>query len=218
MSYKVAILIGLDERVNHMSPFSRCSCLKWILAGLLVAGLCWQTGAVESAAKSKSAPKVDFNRDIRPIFSENCYACHGPDQNKRKAGLRLDQQEGALAELKSGNHAIVPRDASRSVLISRITTSDEDDRMPPLKTGKRLTPIQVDLLKRWIIEGAEWKKHWSFIPPERPELPRVTNKRCAQNPIDRVILARLDREHLAPAPEATKATLIRRVTFDLTGL
>src|SRR5439155_18512331 len=99
-----------------------------------------------------------------------------------------------------------------------ITTTDDDDRMPPLKTGKHLTPTQIDLLRRWIAEGAEWKKHWSFIPPERPEFPRVQNKRWARNPIDRFILARMEREHLAPASEATKATLIRRVTFDITGL
>src|SRR5882724_669912 len=105
-----------------------------------------------ATSRTKTAA-VDFNRDIRPIFSENCYACHGPDQNKRKAGLRLDKQEGALAELKSGNHAIVPGDISKSSLIARITTSDEDDRMPPLKTGKHLTPTQMDSLKRWIVEG-----------------------------------------------------------------
>src|SRR6185369_14223420 len=103
-------------------------------------------------------------------------------------------------------------------LVSRITTKDEDDRMPPLKTGKTLTSTQMDTLQRWISEGAEWKKHWSFIPPERPESAAVQNKRWPRNPIDNFILARLEHDHLTPAPEATKTTLIRRVTFDLTGL
>jgi mono/diheme cytochrome c family protein len=164
------------------------------------------------------AGKVDFNRDIRPIFSDNCYTCHGPDAGKRKAGLRLDRQDDALAELKSGDHAIVPGDISKSALIARITSKDEDERMPPLKTGKHLTAEQIELLTKWIAQGAEWKKHWSFIAPERPDLPSVTNKRWPRNPIDEFILARLDREHLAPSREADKATLIRRVTFDLTGL
>ena len=201
-----------------MGVNKRFSCLRRILPGLLLAWLCSHTCIAGAAGKSKPGAKVDFNRDIRPIFSENCYACHGPDQNKRKAGLRLDQQEGALVELKSGNHAIVPGDISKSSIIARLTTSDEDDRMPPLKTGKHLTSAQVNSLRQWIAEGAEWKKHWSFIAPERSELPSVANKRWARNPIDRFILARLDREHLAPAAEASKTTLIRRVTFDLTGL
>src|SRR5437773_12420550 len=92
---------------------------------------------------SAAAQTVEFNRDIRPIFSDNCYACHGPDQNKRKAGLRLDQKEGALSELKSGNHAIVPGDIAKSALIARLTTKDDDDRMPPIKTGKNLTAAQI---------------------------------------------------------------------------
>src|SRR6266480_4480505 len=142
-----------------------------IFIGLL-AVMCSQmaAGAATSNAKAKSG--VDFNRDIRPIFSENCYTCHGPDSEKRKAGLRLDRQEGALAELKSGDHAIVPGDPAKSALIARITTSDDDDRMPPLKTGKHLTATQIGLLNQWIAQGAEWKKHWSFIAPDRPELPR----------------------------------------------
>src|SRR5438874_13057091 len=126
----------------------RFSCFRRVLSALLLAWLVSQSATPVPAAKAKAGTKVDFNRDIRPLFSENCYACHGPDQNKRKAGLRLDQQEGALAELKSGNHAIVPGDISKSALIARITTSDEDDRMPPLKTGKHLTPAQIDSLRR----------------------------------------------------------------------
>src|SRR2546430_11550707 len=135
----------------------RFSCLRRVLTALLLGCLCSQSSIAGAAARPKPGAKVDFNRDIRPLFSENCYACHGPDQNKRKAGLRLDQQQGALAELKSGNHAIMPGDISHSALVARITTTDDDDRMPPLKTGKHLTPLQVDLLTRWIAQGAQWK-------------------------------------------------------------
>src|SRR5215831_16783309 len=127
-----------------------------------------QPGELRLVAGSKSKTTVDFNRDIRPIFSENCYACHGPDQNKRKAGLRLDQKEGAFKELDSGDFAIVPGDLVQSKLIYRVTTSDTDDRMPPLKTGKHLTPLQIDLLRRWVAEGAVWKGHWAYLKPERP--------------------------------------------------
>ncbi len=162
--------------------------------------------------------KVDFNRDIRPIFSENCYACHGPDANKRKAGLRLDLKEDALAKLKSDNFAIVPGHPEKSSIVGRITTKDEDDKMPPLKTGKHLTTMQIDLLKRWIEQGAEWKPHWSFIKPERTAPHAIKNSQSVRNPIDNFILARLEKEKLIPSAEAEKTTLIRRVTFDLTGL
>src|SRR5436190_16511832 len=129
----------------------------------LVLVLTWLASGILSATAShvpKAQSKVDYNRDIRPIFSDNCYACHGPDQNKRKAGLRLDQKDGALSELKSGNHAIVPGDVARSAMIARLTTKDEDDRMPPLKTGKNLTEAQIELIRLWIAEGAQWKSHW----------------------------------------------------------
>ena len=161
---------------------------------------------------------MDFNREIRPIFSEHCYACHGPDENKRKAGLRLDQTEAAFAKLKSGDRAIIPGDPTHSSLIGRIFSEDPDEIMPPAKTGKPLSGEQKDALKRWIQEGAAWKEHWSFIPPRRPTLPKVREKRWARNPIDHFILARLETEKLAPNPEADKATLIRRASFDLTGL
>src|SRR6266850_2987164 len=211
-----------------MNDFTRCRAKKSGFSAsspgihsrvfvLMVAGLTAASPLL--AATSKPASKsTDFNREIRPILSENCYACHGPDVEKRKAGLRLDKQDGALAELKSGNHAIVPGNTAKSALIERITTADEDDRMPPLKTGKHLTPAQIETLRKWIAEGAEWKGHWSFLAPQRSEVPRVGNQRWPKNPIDSFILARLQRNHLEPEAEALKTTLIRRVTFDLTGL
>ena len=182
-----------------------------LLSGLLLAiALAFRVGAQNG--------KIEFNRDIRPILSDNCYACHGPDSGKRKAGLRFDLKDGAVAKLKSGNVAIVPGHPEQSALVERITTSDLDDRMPPLKTDKKLTAEQIALLTRWIKDGAAWQPHWSFIKPERPALPTVKNSRWVRNPIDSFILARLDKEGLRPSPEADKPTLIRRVTFDLTGL
>lgn len=191
-----------------LGPFRRPRRLLVVAVGVVLTG-------VAPAADSRS--KVDFNRDVRPILSDNCYACHGPDAGKRKAGLRLDSKESALAKLKSDSHAIVPGHPDKSSLVERITATD-DDLMPPEDSGKKLSPEQIELLRRWIAEGAEWKPHWSFIKPERSEPPQVRNQRSVNNPIDQFILARLEKERLRPAPEADKATLIRRVTFDLTGL
>ncbi len=162
--------------------------------------------------------KIDFNRDIRPILSDNCYACHGPDENKRKGGLRLDRKEDAFKTLKSGDRAIIPGDVSTSTLVTRIQTSDADDVMPPPEFGRKLTPEQVTLLKRWVQEGAEWQNHWSFIVPERPAVPEVKESSWVRNMVDRFILSELEKRGLKPEPEAEKTTLIRRATMDLTGL
>ncbi len=183
-------------------------------AGLLAAALI----VCLSAARLVAAPAIDFNRDIRPILSDHCYACHGPDDGKRKAGLRLDQQESAFSELKSGEHAIVPGKPKQSSLVERITSQDEDEVMPPPKDGKPLTKVQIDLLARWVKDGAPWKNHWAFIPPEKPALPDVKQSDWPANEIDRFILERIESAKFKPAPEADRPTLLRRVTFDLTGL
>src|SRR5262245_11221330 len=185
-----------------------------LVVSCCVLGLCWASGAPESRADDR----VLFNRDIRPILSENCYKCHGPDKNQRKAGLRFDKAEGAVAKLESGRGAIVPGKAAESELLARITSADEGLHMPPLETGKRLTSQQIGLLKRWIEQGAAWQPHWSLITPTRPALPAVKNTQWPANAIDRFILARLEKEGLQPARLADKETLIRRVTYDLTGL
>ncbi|MBL9171520.1 MAG: PSD1 domain-containing protein [Verrucomicrobiales bacterium] len=161
---------------------------------------------------------IDFNRDIQPILSDNCFACHGPDKHKRKAGLRLDRQEGATARLESGERAIVPGNVEASVLLKVVVAQDDDERMPPAKTGKRLTSAQVGLLRDWIAAGAPWKEHWAYLPVEKPTLPEVRKMDWVKNDIDRFILARLESEGLAPAGEATRETLIRRATLDITGL
>jgi len=167
---------------------------------------------------SVDAAPVAFNRDIRPILSENCLTCHGPDKNKRKAGLRLDQEEVAKSKLESGHVAIVPGKPEESRMIYALTTTDADDQMPPAKTGKKLSREQIDLIQRWIAEGAPFEKHWAYIPPVRPEPPAVKQTDWAHNEIDRFILARLEKEGLKPSPPAEKHALLRRVTVDLTGL
>ena len=163
------------------------------------------------------AAPVAFNRDIRPILSDHCYPCHGPDPAKRKADLRLDLESSARAD-RDGRRAIIPGDWAASELYRRITAEDPDERMPPPKSGKVLSPAQIETIRRWIAEGAKWQPHWAFIPPQRPPIPRVERMGWVRNPIDAFVLARLEREGLAPSPEAERATLLRRVTLDLTGL
>ena len=182
-----------------------------ILAALTLAGL---TSAPAFAAE----PKVDFNRDVRPILSNNCFTCHGPDEAERKADLRLDTFDGATAEL-DGSHAVVPGDASASSLLARITSADADEQMPPPESGKKkLTAQEVETLTRWIEQGATYAKHWSYVKPVRPQLPEVTDKSWPRNGVDHFILERLEKEGLTPSPEADKYALIRRVTLDITGL
>ncbi len=163
-------------------------------------------------------PPVDFNRQVLPILSDNCFACHGPDAKTRKAKLRLDTKEGAFGELRSGGFAVVPGKPAESALVERITAADDEERMPPPKSGKKLKPEQVELLRRWVAEGAVWKPHWAFVAPTRPTLPAVQDAGWVRNPIDRFVLARLEQEGLKPSPEADKVALLRRVTLDLTGL
>jgi len=153
---------------------------------------------------------VDFNRDISPILSDNCYTCHGPDQKRRMANLRLDQKDGGAFRV------ITPGDSAHSKLYTRISTDKPGVRMPP--TGTPLTPKQTALFKEWIDSGAKWDAHWAYIPPKRPQLPEVTDKTWVVNSIDRFLLARLEKENLKPSPEADRATLLRRVSLDLTGM
>lgn len=160
---------------------------------------------------------VQFNRDIRPILSDNCFQCHGPDKDKRKAKLRLDTKEGLFGEIE-GRHPIVPGQLDQSEVYRRITTTDPDELMPQPKSGKVLSPQQIALIKRWIEQGAKWEGHWAYIPPTRPPVPLVRKRSWPQNPIDHFVLARLEAEGLHPSPEADPRTLIRRLSFDLTGL
>ena len=164
-----------------------------------------------------AADTVEFNRDIRPILSDHCYTCHGPDQANRKTKLRFDTEDGAKQDL-GGRFAIVPGDPAKSEMVSRISAGNSPRRMPPAYASAALSDHDIGLIREWIAQGAKWQKHWSLIPPRRPETPHVSNPAWIRNPIDAFVLARLDREGLKPSPEADKATLIRRVTLDLTGL
>ncbi len=158
--------------------------------------------------------KVNFAREVLPILSDACFACHGPDAKARKADLRLDTKDDA-----HGSGTIVPGKSSESELIRRITSADPDEVMPPAKGAKKLTPQQIDTLKKWIDQGAPWGRHWAFDAPQRPAVPRLRNPQPAtRNPIDAFVRHRLEREKMVPAAPATKEQLIRRVTLDLTGL
>jgi Protein of unknown function (DUF1553)/Protein of unknown function (DUF1549)/Planctomycete cytochrome C len=178
-----------------------------------------RAGSENDQGTNQSKPRpINFARDVRPILSDHCFACHGPDDQKRKAGLRLDIREGAFGKPKSGEPVILPGKPDDSELIFRVESDDSELQMPPKKSGKPLSPDQIAMLRRWVLEGARWSMHWAFDPPRRPAVPAVKNAAWAVTAIDRFILARLESEGLRPACEAGKTTLIRRVTLDLTGL
>jgi hypothetical protein len=165
------------------------------------------------AGSSVSADPIRYSRDIRPILAEHCFACHGPDRAARKAKLRLDLRDVAIAR-----EAIVPGKPDESNLVTRLYAEDPSERMPPPKAKKQLTAQEKDTLRRWIAAGAEYEAHWAFVPPVRPDLPPVRQTHWVRNPIDSFVLARLERHGLAPSPEADRTTLIRRLSLDLTGL
>lgn len=177
-----------------------------------------KAGAAATVIAGRQPPdKIQFNRDIRPILTENCFPCHGFDANKRKADLRLDLAESATA-LRKGHQAIKPADRAGSELWRRINSTDPQVHMPRPESGKKLTPAQIGLLGRWIDEGAPYQRHWAFIPPRRPDPPAVRQADWPCSDLDRFILAKLESLGLSPTPVAPRETLIRRVTLDLTGL
>jgi mono/diheme cytochrome c family protein len=163
-------------------------------------------------AQGRDAP-IDFNRDVRPILSNNCFQCHGPDEKVRKAKLRLDTRDGATESV------VVAGKPEKSALVERVASGELDKVMPPVKSGKKLTPREIEILTKWVKEGANYAQHWSYVKPVRPAVPEVRNPQSAiRNPIDAFILARLEKEGLKPAPEADRYALARRVALDLTGL
>ena len=157
---------------------------------------------------------VDFNRQIRPILADTCFKCHGPDANERQGGLRLDRRAAVFDEFQ----AVVPGDLDASELYQRITSDEHEMLMPPPDSGRQLNDMQKELIRRWIEDGADWQRHWSFVVPNGSTLPDVHQKDWPANPVDNFILARLEQENLSPQAEADRPTLIRRVAFDLTGL
>ena len=178
-----------------------------VTVGIMVTGVSASAGPLE----------IDFNRDVRPILSDRCYACHGPDEHSREADLRLDQRKSALG-MNEEDAAIVPGKPELSKLVSRIHSDDPDVVMPPPKLNKPLTLKEKQILARWITEGAAYERHWSFVPPRPGGPPSTIQKDWPQNAIDHFILARLEGVNLSPSPAANRETLIRRVTLDLTGL
>jgi len=199
-------LVWVDE-VTHFGGSMR----RALFLVLLVA-------AVTSTRSVHAQDKIKFSRDVLPILSDNCFACHGPDANKRQGGLRLDEAQAALKAGESGKLAVVPKDAKASELVKRILSSNPDEVMPPPSSRKQLTAGQKELLQRWIEQGANFEKHWAFVAPTKPEVPQPKTQKWARTPVDQFLLARLEKEGLAPRPDANKATLIRRVAFSLTGL
>ncbi|MGE3408892.1 MAG: DUF1553 domain-containing protein [Pirellulales bacterium] len=188
----------------------------WRLTMLLLLGC----GPLTLPRAHAAEPPLDFNRDIKPILSNNCFQCHGFDDAERKGGtdgLRLDTPEGAVADL-GGHAAIVPGQPDQSEFVRRIVSTDAGEQMPPAGSGKRLTPAEIELLETWIKQGARYDSHWSYVKPVRPEPPTVKNSAWPKYPIDSFILARLEAEGLLPSPEADRYALIRRVSLDLTGL
>ncbi len=166
-----------------------------------------------SAATACAEDRLDFNRDVRPILSENCFYCHGQDANKRQAELRLDVRDAAI---KSG--AITPSDVTKSSLVERIKSDDPERQMPPPKSNRRLSAEQRKTLERWVAEGANYQTHWAFVAPRRPAEPTIKRADWVRNPIDQFVLAKLEAEGLAPSAEADRATLMRRLSVDLIGL
>src|SRR6202163_2519378 len=197
---------------------------------LLIVG----TGSLRSLAQTRTEPrkpavraskeqtKLSFNETIQPILSENCYACHGPDPGGRKAGLRLDRGEFAFAPHQDSHEkyepAIIPGNPDKSPMVRRIENKNAKDRMPPPEAHKTLKPEQIALLREWVKQGAQYEELWSFLPPKRQAIPAVTHGEWVRNAIDNFVLARLEKEGLTPSPEADRRSLIRRVTYDLTGL
>ncbi|MEO8372655.1 MAG: DUF1553 domain-containing protein [Candidatus Solibacter sp.] len=180
-----------------------------LFAGLIV-------GVCIPLACFAAGPLVDFNRDVRPILSDNCFTCHGPDDKHRVANLRLDTEDGLFAD-RGAYRIVTPGDPGKSRLFARISASPAT-RMPPRQAGTTLTEAQIATIGKWIEQGAKWERHWAFTSPQRPAIPNVHNEKWVRSVIDRLVLARLEREGLKPSPEADRATLLRRVSFDLTGL
>ncbi|MCW3051557.1 MAG: hypothetical protein JWN14_727 [Chthonomonadales bacterium] len=200
--------------------------LRWMRRGVMIVGSVTLLGVAGFVgAQQKRAPvakpavaKVEYNRDIRPILSGKCFACHGQDPKQVQAGLRLDLREGAIGKLANGKFAIVPGKPGASELIDRVMRKSGPLQMPPAGSHKVLSDEERQLLSRWIAQGAEYKSHWAFVPPVRPALPVVKAKTWPRNPIDSFVLARLEQDNLHPSPYADRVTLLRRVSLDLTGI
>lgn len=184
-----------------------------LLACLVFVGCCSALNAEEN-----EEAEIDFNFHVKPILSDRCYTCHGPDDENRQGGFRLDQRDSAIGAADSGERPIVPGEAELSEIIRRITSDDPYMRMPPPEAKISVSEEEIATLRKWIDEGAQYKRHWSFLPIDQPQLPQVKWADWVRNDIDRFVLANLEQQDLLPSPVASRETLIRRLTFDLTGL
>ncbi len=206
------------DQLHGMGQSGRTRChakiRSLLIAGGILVGICLRA----SNAHAAEGETIDFNRDIRPILSGKCFTCHGPDEPRRKGGLRLDNPEGTFGQTKTGNRAVVPGKLDESELYLRIMSDDDTERMPPVKDGKPLTTLEKERLKAWIEQGASYRTHWAFVSPVRPTPPKARDSAWRRNTIDDFIDARLARETLQPSPEADGITLLRRLSLDLTGL
>ncbi len=206
-------------------PVSRRGKVLMFLMGATLAGVTGSGVAQNAVRKPELNGKqsagvgrgVDYNRDVRPILSQHCFKCHGPDEGQRQAKLRLDQRAGALALLSSGRKAVMPGKPEASTLVARVF-SHGNDIMPPAYANKPLSNKEKDTLKQWIANGATYQPHWAFVPPKSAPVPRVKNTNWPRNPIDNFILARLEQQGLKPSPPADRYTLVRRVYLDLIGI
>jgi hypothetical protein len=189
-----------------------------VLGSLIAIFLIFGQGRASVAGERVGSEMVDFVREVRPILAKNCFACHGPDEAKRAKGLRLDLRESALKPPTDGDAAIVPGDPDSSALYLRITEEDETLRMPPKKSAARLSKGEIDVLRRWVEQGAVYARHWSFAPPQSLPPPHIRDSAWPRNAIDAWILARMQQQRLKPSPEADRHTLLRRASFDLRGL
>ena len=185
----------------------------FLLALAFAAGHVFASDTPQPKEAAKAA--VNFSHDVLPILSDYCFQCHGPDEKARKGKLRLDTKDGAF---RKEEPVLIPGKSAESELIKRISSEDVEDQMPPAKRKHKLSGQQVEILRRWVDQGATWGKHWAYEAPQRPELPPVAAKTWPHTPVDSFILARLEKDGLKPSPEAPRETLIRRVTLDLTGL
>ncbi|WP_165249538.1 PSD1 and planctomycete cytochrome C domain-containing protein [Paludisphaera soli] len=176
------------------------------------------TAATAMSLAARADDRVDYNRDVRPIFSKNCFACHGPDEGDRKADLRLDLRDEAVKASEERDAALVPGDPESSTALERILEADDTLRMPPRKAGPRLAEAEVETLRKWVEQGAEYAEHWALVAPQARLAPAVSDPSWPRSPLDAFILARLDREGMKPSPEADRPTLLRRLSLDLRGL
>jgi hypothetical protein len=206
--------VGKNASLVMLKTLSFFACLFFFIS-------CSPSLPDDVATAYKTLPDdIDFNRHVKPILSDRCFSCHGPDKAKLEAGLRLDIKEIAFAELSEtpGKKAIVPGSLRKSELFHRIISTDPEYMMPALKSNLKLTAYEKAILIKWIEQGAEYKAHWAFIKPAKQAVPQVAQKAWVKNPIDNFILQRLEKEKLAPSPEADKEMLLRRLSLDLTGM